>query len=231
MKSNVDIPDGGKDLKPCIAGSCLYWLAIGFGLFCSTIQCQSQGTIETRIAFDSPPLAPGTSVFIQQYFESDMWFRPLGVVEPGNGFGRHGGAVATSPENGTTYLKAALGDSLMFSFTSTMTFDLVSVDLAEYSTIAPFANVVRVVGYRHDGTVVFRDIALDGVIDGTGPLEDFETVTFDKNFSDLDRVEIPTYGWSLDNLVVFVPEPGVFPLLALGALGFISLYFRRPRGT
>jgi hypothetical protein len=50
-------------------------------------------------------------------------------------------------------------------------------------------------------------------------LADFETFYFDKEWTDLTRVEIPTYGWSLDNLVVAtIPEPATRALLLTGGL-------------
>jgi len=61
-------------------------------------------------------------------------------------------------------------------------------------------------------------LTTDGIIDGTGPLADFQTFHFGSGFTSLDRVEIPTYGWSLDNLIVAVPEPSVLGLFAFGAL-------------
>ena len=70
-----------------------------------------------------------------------MWFRPLGVVGPGNGFSRRGGgSPAFVPDNGTAYIVGALGDSLKMSFTDGTIFDLFSVDLAEYSTVVPNAS-------------------------------------------------------------------------------------------
>jgi hypothetical protein len=59
---------------------------------------------------------------------------------------------------------------------------------------------------------------LDGVIDGTGPLADFQTFTFDAQFSGLSRVEVTPDLYSLDNLRVALsttnspappPEPRV----------------------
>ena len=47
-------------------------------------------------------------------------------------------------------------------------------------------------------------------------VDDFETFHFGPEFSNLTRVEIPTFGWSLDNLVV-VPEPETWGLILLGA--------------
>ena len=82
----------------------------------------------------------------------------------------------------------------------------------------PNAVTVHFVGYRQDGTIVTADLTTDGVIDGTGPLADFQTFQFGPEFSGLTRVEIPTYGWSLDNLVLSVPEPSSVSLLFVGGL-------------
>jgi hypothetical protein len=197
------------------------------------VQCSGQGTL--HITFDGAPFQPpGTGYFVQQYFESNVWFRPLGVVGPGNGFGRiGGGSPSFIPDNGTAFIDAALSDSLMFSFLDNSLFDLVAVDLAEYSTTVPDARTVHFVGYRQDGTIVTTDLTTDGIIDGTGPLTDFQTFTFDKEWSDLTRVEIPGYGWSLDNLVLSypVPEPASTALLLVGAgLLSVRLFKRKQAG-
>ena len=142
-----------------------------------------------------------------------MTFTPIGLT----GFVRQGGAVAFYPENGTTYLQAGLGSDLRFRFINLTTFDLFSVDLAEYSTVVPDAVTVHFIGYRLDGSIVTQDFTTDGIIDGTGPIQDFQTFHFGPEFSGLTRVEIPTFGWSLDNMVVAVPEPSTFALLIAGA--------------
>lgn len=187
--------------------------AAGWVLFCFLAQCQGQGTLQ--ITFDGPPVQPpGTAKIVQEYDEAGMSFTPI----PGSlyGFVRVGiNPVGGRPDNGTAYLQAGLGSTLRFSFTNGTYFDLVSVDLAEYSTLFQEPLMVHFVGYRHDGTVVTTDVTTDGIIDGTGPLADFQTFYFSSPFTDLDRVEIPTYGWSLDNLVVSrdVPEPPAGHLL------------------
>ena len=118
----------------------------------------------------------------------------------------------------------------MFSFTNGSLFGLVSVDLAEYSTL--FSNepaMVPFFGYRQDGSTVTNIFTTDGFIDGTGPGADFQTFYF-KNFTDLTRVEIPTFGWSLDNLVVSIPEPSAGVLLLLSGVALGALKWRnRPR--
>lgn len=116
----------------------------------------------------------------------------------------------------------------MFSFNNGSLFGLVSVDLAEYSTVLPDAVTVQFVGYYADGGTVTTSFTTDGIIDGTGPLADFQTFYFDpKDWSGLTRVEIPTWGWSLDNLVVAVPEPSPGALLLLGGLTLGAFKWRR----
>lgn len=178
--------------------------------------------------FEGPPfLQPQDSIFVQEYYESGAWFRPIGVVGPGYGFSRVRSGSLTDPDNGTAYLRAALGDSLLFSFLDGSAFTLLSVDLGEYSTGQAEPLVVRLVGYRQDGSTLTTDLTTDGIIDGTGPLADFETFQFGPEWSGLARVEIPTDGWSLDNLVVSIPEPGTWALLILGGILFGWRCFRR----
>jgi hypothetical protein len=123
-----------------------------------------------------------------------------------------------------------LGDSLLFSFTNGMSFDMISVDLAEFS-VTVTNTTVRFIGYRFNGSTVITNITTDGVIDGPGLSADFETFNFGPEFTGLSRVEIPTIGWSLDNLVVSVPEPSALTLL-LFAVGLVSArVFRQGRVT
>jgi hypothetical protein len=170
-----------------------------------------QGTLQ--ITFDGPPvIAPGTAVELTSYSESGMSFSPL---SGSSGFSRWGAASdPRDPDNGTAFLRAALGESIMFSMANGSVFGLSSVDLAEYSTVLPSAVTVQFIGYHADGSTVASSFATDGVIDGTGPLADFQTFLFDsKDWSGLTRVEIPSSLWSLDNLVVAVPEPSMGALL------------------
>jgi hypothetical protein len=198
---------------------------VAFALLSVLPPCYGQGTF-TWITFDGPPLQPpGTVYNTQQYYENSMSFTPLaGTV----GFGRAGGGVAQLPDNGTAYLQAALGQSLTFGFINGSVFDLRSVDLAEYSTVVPNAVTVHLVGYRPNGSTVTTDLTTDGIIDGSGPLVDFQTFSFGPEFSGLTRVEIPTIGWSLDNLGIRVPEPGAGALVMVGGAVF-ALRFAKGR--
>ncbi len=194
-------------------------------------QCYGQGTF-TRITFDGPPLQPpGTAYNVQQYYESKMSFTPL----PGTaGLGRVGRPTANTsdrPDNGTAFLDADITESLQFSAMNGSPFSLVSVDLAEYGTVFARPLAVQFVGYMPDGSTVMTNFVTDGIIDGIGPLADFQTFHFGLEFSGLRRVEVPTIGWSLDNLALWrdVPEPGTGALLGLAAalLGVRSLRGKR----
>lgn len=95
------------------------------------------------------------------------------------------------------------------------------MDLAEFSTLYQTPLTVQFVGYKPDGSTVTTEFVTDGIIDGAGPLNDFETFYFDTRFANVLRVEVPTYGWSLDNMVFsnVVPEPSTRgALMVLGAL-------------
>jgi hypothetical protein len=195
-----------------------------FVWLCSVAQGMAQGTSEPiRITFEGPPVQPpGTAYIVQQYYESGLSFTPIDPNAPWAGFGRCGAATdPRDPANGTAYLQALVAHTLKFSFTNGDVFNLNAVDLAEYSTVAPDAVTVHFVGYRSDGSVLTADLTTDGIIDGTGPLADFQTFPFGPEWNGLTRVEIPTSGWSLDNLVVSknVPEPGSLALLLAGAVG------------
>ena len=187
----------------------------------------AQGTFQSlTITFDGPPVvAPGTGRIVQSYGESGVWFAPI----PGtDGFARNGGGILGFPDNGTAYLQATLGDSLRFGLLDGSSFTPVSVDLAEYSDVVHDPVTVHFVGYRPDGTILTDDITTAGVFNGVAPV--FQTFSFSPEFSGLVRVEIPTIAWSLDNLVLSVPEPGSSSLLVLGAT-LAALATQGARGT
>ncbi|MPN04148.1 hypothetical protein SDC9_151384 [bioreactor metagenome] len=196
-------------------------LLISCVVLLSLRESSAQGTI----TFDGPPLQPpGSASVVQAYQESGVWFAPiLGTA----GFIRSGSNPREFwPDNGTAYVDASLGDSLMFGLDDGSEFSLISVDLAEWSTGYPEPVSVRFVGYKSDGSRVTAQLVTDGIFDGTGPLADFETLYFDSGFTGLTRVHIPTTSWHLDNLVIAVPEPGTASLILFG-LGALALKRRR----
>ena len=62
---------------------------------------------------------------------------------------------------GFTYLQAPFQSSLKFSFTNGTVFDLLSVDLAGYSTVVP-DTTIHIVGYRDDGSTVTTNVERHG---------------------------------------------------------------------
>lgn len=139
-----------------------------------------------------------------------MWFRSL----PGSdGFGRvWSNSPSALPANGTPYLNTSSGDSLVFSFEDGSLFGVFAVDLAGYSKVVPEATI-HFVGYRSDGSTVAADVERHGI--------QFQTYYFGSDWSSgLTRVEIPLPLWSLDNLVVSIPEPAVGAIFLTGALAF-----------
>jgi hypothetical protein len=201
-------------MKTKIALSVFAWLCVAIGSY-------AQGTLQTT--FDGPPLQPpGSAAVVTNYYESGMSFTslpmPVGFVRVGSN------PVSSRPDDGSAYLQSTLAPAapVMFNFTNGSLFGLLSVDLAEYSTVVPNAVTVQFIGYHRDSSTVTTSFTTDGIIDGTGPMADFQTFNF-TGFTDLARVEIPTFGWSLDNLVVSVPEPPIGALLLVGGLLIFGL--------
>ncbi len=194
-------------------GLTLAVLALGV----TPLRSEAQGTLQYRVLFEGPPsITPTSAILVTYYYEQGMEFRPIGGTE---WFGRRGGAREGFAYNGTAYLQAPFLGSLAMNASGGGRFGLVSVDLAEYSTLFQEPLTVPFIGYRLDGSTVTTEFTTDGVIDGTGPLADFQTFYFGSSFADLVRVEIPSYGWSLDNMVFSqVPEPTTIALLLVGGL-------------
>jgi hypothetical protein len=165
------------------------------------------------ITFDGAPEQPrGTAYAIPEYSESGMVFKPFGPIDaaPPYRLTRNGGGILAMPDNGTAFLQTGVGDSLEFYNVDGSAFSLISVDLAEYSFyFNPWDVTFN--GFRSDGTMVSTSFTLIG-------LPSFQTYMFGPEFSDLIRVEVPTQGYSLDNVVVAtVPEPTVTGLSILGS--------------
>ena len=133
--------------------------------------------------------------------------------------------------NGTAYLFGALGDSLAFRRQSGAAFGLVSVDLAEFSILYQTPLTVQFIGFAPGGSTVTNVFVTDGIIDGgNGPLEDFQTFYFDSQFANVTRVNVPGYGWSMDNLTFIIPEPSVWQLAALAsAILGLRCFLKRPK--
>lgn len=159
---------------------------------------------------------------------------PPGMVSQGNytAFGRafyaipflalyrSGGSVVGYPDNGTGYLYKPDGPLFGMRFESTNTsptsapFNLDSFDAAEY-----FGDTtpLTVIGYKPMAGTVTNIFTFDGINDGTGPLQDFQTFYLDSSFVNLFRVDILSGRWAIDNWTISgVPEPSSDALLVMG---------------
>ena len=194
---------------------------VGCGFLCPMLP--GQGTVQ--VGFDlSPFIPPGTARIVQQYYESGISFTPIDPDAPFPGFVRRKGGGTPPPDwpdNGTAYLQAGLTESLKFSFVNGSVFGISSVDLAGWNGANP-GFVLHFVGYRPDGSAVTESFSGNG--------NNFQTFYFGSEFSGLSRVEIATIGWSLDNLVISIPEPSTFCLFGLSVL-FLGWRLQRKAGT
>jgi hypothetical protein len=186
-------------------------------LFVSAV-CDAQGTI----GFDGPPVQPSGSAYtVQSYYEAGMQFLPL---TGSDGFGRvWSNPPGFFPNDGTPYLDASAGEGLIFDFSSGAYFNLQSVDLAGYSTVVPGFSVTFV-GNLYNGGTVSTTFSGSGI--------NFRTFNFGPEWTGLTSVEIPNDAWSLDNLVVSIPEPTTWALALTAICAFTLLrnpIYRRDR--
>ena len=140
----------------------------------------------------------------------------------------------------------AINDSsgaVRFPFLSQMSIQLVdggsfslgSIDLAEYNGMTTTAPpTVELEGIKADGSgSVFRTFTLDGIKDGAGGQDDFETFFFTdgvtNEFTNLASVEIRSDLFSMDNLNVIsaVPIPAAAWLFMSGLIALVAISKRK----
>ncbi len=111
---------------------------------------------------------------------------------------------------------------MAFSFPGGTSFSLLSFDLAEGGTNNPVPMTIQMIGYLHGGGALTNVFTTDGIIDGPGGLADFQTFYPDSGFTALDRIEIRSGGFSLDNVRLWVPEPSSASLVLLGGAWLLA---------
>ncbi len=195
-------------------------LAPAVALLCLVAQCHGQGTMTIGFEGHMSPLGG--------YRESGMiFYNTAGPEVPTLLPSGHSGY----PDNGTQYLGSGGGDLLTFRFDTVPTtyFDLVSLDLAEDF---PVPVTLQVIGYPVMSQAVTNMITTDGIMDGPGGQPDFQTFYFDAAFQHVNRIQITTDRWYLDNVLISgVPEPSAGALVLLGAacaFGRSRMRRRRP---
>lgn len=128
------------------------------------------------------------------------------------------------PYNGTTFMTFTGGPRqgpVTIQNTNNYTFSISSIDIAEYSTVPGFPRNVTFFGTRSDSSIVSVEFMLDGILDGIGPIVDFQTFYFPETFTDLIYLQADAVGMAIDNLTIHtVPEPTSGVILGVGMFLF-----------
>jgi len=157
-----------------------------------------------RFTFDmegpDAPL-PGEQFTIYALQDSGFTIRTTSSAIIHEGSGNVDGAPG-NPGNGTTKLRFFSPAALELRETGFSSFGVASVDLAEHHTSYPFPVNMTWYGYKVDGEIVSHTITTDGVIDGPGGVDDFETFIFPESFHDIYRLRTTASSVSIDNIVI-----------------------------
>lgn len=196
----------------------LYRLAFSMLILACTQRCLGQGRI-IQITFDTgrPPFPSGVTAYNEtSYYEPGFSFNSRY-----GSFMRRLSGSPVFPDNGSSYVQAWDAAEYFLYSEPTRGFDLISVDLAPYSATNLTPAVVRFVALDNP-SVIPRVIAeteftVIPVLDTQGRLT-FQTFYFPVEFRNVYYLSITSNGrsWSLDNLVIYVPEPSAWALFLSG---------------
>lgn len=179
--------------------------AVFLGFYLVFTQCRGEGIV--NITFDRPPMQPpGTAYSATNYAERGTRF--VGY------FTRTGSGSTNRPNNGTAYIQPTgiflpTGAPATCSRFDGLTFRLLSVELAGYSSVVPDYTAMFE-GHRSDGSIVTTNFDVSGLA--------FQTYHFASDFADLTNVLIAA--GALDNLKLQLPT--VQPVLSLWSYHYYS---------
>ena len=153
-----------------------------------------------RVLVFDPPYFLGGPAMYNPYLEEQNF-----VVSTDVGVYVQNAYTSGYPNNGTYYARTASSESnLTVKHREGLPFTILTVDLAEYSTVFTAPKTITFTGYKPGGGTVTQSFTTDGIIDGLGPAGDFQTFTFNTAFTGLTRVTASTTGFMIDNIAVQV---------------------------
>lgn len=163
----------------------------------------TSSAVTYTIGFEDGAPPANSQVLTASYSEDGfLMTQPLNML-------RIGPNLFNRADNGTAHV--AMPDS-RWNWTITRTgggsFDLIRVDLAEYSIPVPAPKSVTWTGTTSTGQNVTTTFTTDGIIDGPGASPDFQTFTFPTSFRDLTSARVTVDLYSMDNVVVGLASGG-----------------------
>jgi len=114
------------------------------------------------------------------------------------------GSSSNSVSSGSRFSNDVM--DLVVTQVDNQAFTPISMRVAEYSiSYVDPPSPLTVKGFKADGSEVDLNIFFDGLRDGPGGVDDFQTVLFPSSFADVIRVEFGPGSWSLDDLIADAP--------------------------
>ena len=186
--------------------------------FIGTVLCLLVFNVNASVITFDPPPCSTCGYGLTSYEESGVNFSGSFTHY---GMGSNSRAV-NDPTGGA--IRFPYGSSMTLQLSSGGLFSLGTVDLAEYSSVFDGNKIaVSFIGHKDNGVTVFQNFTIDGLRDGVGGIDDFETFTFSSDFTNLVYVEVGSTIFSMDNLSVSaVPIPAAVWLFGSGLIGLIG---------
>ena len=148
-----------------------------------------------------------------------------GVLFTGH-FSHYGmGIVGTAVNESTGAVRLTDNSKISIQLIDGSAFSLETIGLAEFSgSYRGSRQTVTFTGTRPDKTTVSQSFLLDGTIDGSGGLDDFEAFVFSSDFKHLVRVDISNSMFSMDNITLSaIPVPAAMWLFISGLIGLVAI--------
>jgi hypothetical protein len=176
------------------------------------------------LTFDLPTFLIGADYYTPEIREQNF-------VISGNAGITVGSAISSIyPNNGSNYVTCQTNPAtnLTIRHADSLSFTMMAIDLSESTKNAAVPTTIQFTGYKAGGGTVTQSFVTDGINDGTGPLTDFQTFTFNANFTGLSKVVITSNSQMVDNIVVKLDEEET-PVPVLEAPLFYQVDFESPR--